>query len=183
MTTAMTPWYRQPWPWFLIAVPACAVIGGAITFYLAARGWDGPVAGDYYKKGLAINAEISRATQARTLGVTARLRMAGLGAGEAVRVEIRAEQPLPPAAALQVRLIHPGRRDADRSAILARVEEAADQRAGVYAGQWQSAGEGDAAAARLERPVTWQAVLETRDWRVDDVVTAGGAGEFALRPL
>jgi hypothetical protein len=29
------PWYRQFYPWLLIALPACAVIGGFITLYLA----------------------------------------------------------------------------------------------------------------------------------------------------
>jgi len=29
------PWYREPWPWVAIAIPAAAVIMGAITFYLA----------------------------------------------------------------------------------------------------------------------------------------------------
>ncbi len=30
-----TPWYRQFWPWFIIALPAAAVIASFITFYLA----------------------------------------------------------------------------------------------------------------------------------------------------
>jgi len=29
------PWYKEPWPWVIIAIPAAAVIMGAITFYLA----------------------------------------------------------------------------------------------------------------------------------------------------
>jgi len=29
------PWYRQFWPWFLIALPASAVIAGMYTLYLA----------------------------------------------------------------------------------------------------------------------------------------------------
>jgi hypothetical protein len=29
------PWYKEPWPWVAIAIPAAAVIAGAITFYLA----------------------------------------------------------------------------------------------------------------------------------------------------
>ena len=29
------PWYRQFWPWFIIALPASAVIAGFITLYLA----------------------------------------------------------------------------------------------------------------------------------------------------
>jgi hypothetical protein len=29
------PWYRYPWPWVAIAVPAIAVFGGLFTLYLA----------------------------------------------------------------------------------------------------------------------------------------------------
>lgn len=29
------PWYREPWPWILIAIPALAVVGGAVTLWLA----------------------------------------------------------------------------------------------------------------------------------------------------
>lgn len=29
------PWYKEPWPWVAIAIPAIAVIGGLFTLYLA----------------------------------------------------------------------------------------------------------------------------------------------------
>lgn len=29
------PWYKEPWPWVAIAIPAAAVIMGFITLYLA----------------------------------------------------------------------------------------------------------------------------------------------------
>lgn len=29
------PWYRYPWPWVAIAIPAVAVFGGLFTLYLA----------------------------------------------------------------------------------------------------------------------------------------------------
>jgi hypothetical protein len=31
----LRPWYKEPWPWVAIAIPAAAVIASAITFYLA----------------------------------------------------------------------------------------------------------------------------------------------------
>ncbi len=34
--TAVKPWYREPWPWILMAGPALAIIGCGITIYLAA---------------------------------------------------------------------------------------------------------------------------------------------------
>lgn len=177
-TAPVTPWYRQGWPWFLISLPASAVIAGSFTFYLAAKGWDGPVAKDYYKQGLAINEELSRSTKARELGVAANLRIGGLSVGDRVQVELSAAQPLPPEAALRVRLIHPGRRDADRLAVLARTDVGIDGRSAVYAGEWR---QGEADARLAQHPVAWQVVVETQQWRLDDGFSAGGAGQFSLR--
>jgi hypothetical protein len=33
--TPEPPWYKQFWPWFIIALPATAVIASFITLYLA----------------------------------------------------------------------------------------------------------------------------------------------------
>jgi hypothetical protein len=178
MTAPVTPWYRQPWPWFLISLPAIAVVGGSITFYLAAKGWDGPVTNDYYKQGLAINEEISRSQRATELGIAATVKLSGLAAGERVRVELQATQPLPSEPALRLRLVHPGRRDADRLAVLTRSDIGADGRSAVYVGEWQQ-GESDARLA--QHPVAWQVVLETPQWRIDDGFSAGGGGAFSLR--
>jgi len=34
-SSQLLPWYRYPWPWVAIAIPAIAVIGGLFTLYLA----------------------------------------------------------------------------------------------------------------------------------------------------
>jgi hypothetical protein len=55
MTTAATtdvrPWYRQYWPWLLIVPPAGAVIGCAITIYLAITHPDVLVRADCHRDG------------------------------------------------------------------------------------------------------------------------------------
>jgi hypothetical protein len=33
--TEVRPWYREPWPWVLIAIPLLTVIASAFTFWLA----------------------------------------------------------------------------------------------------------------------------------------------------
>jgi hypothetical protein len=68
------PWYREPWPWFLISLPATAVIAGLLTVWIAASNRDGLVVGDYYKAGLAINQTLARDDAARRLGLKAVLR-------------------------------------------------------------------------------------------------------------
>jgi hypothetical protein len=172
----IAPWYRQAWPWFLIALPATAVVGGIVTATLAVRGFDGPVAADYYKQGLAINEEVARAETARTLGLAAEIELAGLADGDRVRIEIEAQQPLPPEAALRLRLVHPGRPGEDRTAVLSRQDVAADNRRAVYVGSLQAE-----AAAPAQTKVTWQVVLETPLWRIDDSLTGAG-GRYTVRP-
>lgn len=67
------PWYREPWPWFLISLPATAVIAGLATVWIAYQSADGLVVGDYYKAGLAINQTLARDDAARALALTATL--------------------------------------------------------------------------------------------------------------
>lgn len=67
------PWYREPWPWIVIAGPAAVAVAGAVTIWLAVTGADGLVVDDYYKQGLAINKVIAREDAARRLGLIAHL--------------------------------------------------------------------------------------------------------------
>ena len=71
-TDVAPPWYRQPWPWFLISLPAAAIIGCIVTTVLAVRSADGVVA-DYYQRGLSINNELARTRRARGLEANAAL--------------------------------------------------------------------------------------------------------------
>ena len=48
-------WYRERWPWLLIAGPAIVVLASFTTLWLAAASDDGVIADDYYKRGLLIN--------------------------------------------------------------------------------------------------------------------------------
>ncbi len=70
-THAATPWYREPWPWILMAGPAAVIVAGAFTTWIAFTSWDGLVADDYYKRGLAINQELKRDQAALDRGIAA----------------------------------------------------------------------------------------------------------------
>jgi len=65
------PWYRQFWPWFLIAIPVMTVIAGISMIIIAMDKPDGMVVDDYYKTGLAINMTLARDKQAESLGLQA----------------------------------------------------------------------------------------------------------------
>jgi hypothetical protein len=66
------PWYKQFWPWYLIFLPASAVVAGITTLIIAVNNQDHMVVDNYYKQGLAINRVISAQQQAAKLGLQAR---------------------------------------------------------------------------------------------------------------
>jgi hypothetical protein len=172
-TATPAPWYRQRWPWLLITPPLVAVIGGIATLVLAVRSNDGMVAADYYKRGLAVNAELSRSRRAAELGLVGEVRAGGENSGDAVYVRLSGDRALPPEAVLRIRLVHPGRGGADRVALLSRVSADIDGRRAEYSGQWEE-------AAALAVPIAWRVVLEGREWRLDGGIAAGELGAFRL---
>ena len=71
------PWYREPWPWLLMAGPATVLVAGAITTWIAFATSDGLVAQDYYKQGLAVNRVLEKEDTAARLGLSADIDLAG----------------------------------------------------------------------------------------------------------
>lgn len=51
MSNEPRPWYRHAWPWLLAIPPTAAVIGGAITLYLAISRPDVLVSADCHRDG------------------------------------------------------------------------------------------------------------------------------------
>lgn len=68
MNTDTKPWYKQFWPWFIISLPAAAVIAGLITVYIAFKNADSLVVDEYYKEGKAINLRTALLKKASELG-------------------------------------------------------------------------------------------------------------------
>jgi uncharacterized protein len=73
------PWYREPWPWFLILLPMSAVVASMITIWLAVKSADGLVEDDYYKQGIGINKILDRDQAAENLHLGANLAIDGTG--------------------------------------------------------------------------------------------------------
>jgi hypothetical protein len=96
------PWWRQPWPWFLMALPMSAVIGGIVTIWLATSNADDLVSDDYYKDGLAIRQVVERDARADQLGLSAKLDV------QAGTLKVALSGPLPADSDhLRLQLIHP----------------------------------------------------------------------------
>ncbi len=65
----LQPWYKQFWPWFLIAIPLSSVIVGSQVLRLATDGTNSLVVDDYYKEGKSINARLDKIVAAQALGI------------------------------------------------------------------------------------------------------------------
>ena len=75
-------WYREPVVWMVLAIPASAVVAGAVVLALASMTWDGLVADDYYERGMQISRSLARDEEAARLGIGATLAFPSPGAVE-----------------------------------------------------------------------------------------------------
>jgi uncharacterized protein len=99
------PWYRQFWPWFIIALPASAVVAGLYTLWLAGQTTDSLVI--HSDDGVNVVAERNDAAEkaAAELGLTATVNLrADTGA---VVVTLPAGLPDDFSPPLELRLQHP----------------------------------------------------------------------------
>ncbi len=129
-------WYKQFWPWFLIAIPASAVIAGFVMLWLALNSQHSMVVDDYFKYGKTINKRIERDVNATRLGVNALLE----SSTNELRVTVSSAAPdyAEWSEQLQVRAVHPSDARRDMTFVLRH------QRDGVYLaraslppGRWQ----------------------------------------------
>ncbi|MGB1270787.1 MAG: FixH family protein [Endozoicomonas sp.] len=82
-----TPWYREPWAWYIVGILLVTFCWGSFQLYTALSNQDSVVIDDYYKNGKAINHDRTRNHNARTLGVQAMVTIDNL-VGE-VRVAVQ----------------------------------------------------------------------------------------------
>mgnify|MGYP002364838279 FL=1 len=105
-----TPWYKEPWPWILMAGPAIVIVAGFVTAWLAIVSNDGLVADDYYKQGLALNQRLQRDHYASDLGLRADV----MRSSQQVRLLVAAERDAALPEALTLKLSHPTRAGQDQ---------------------------------------------------------------------
>jgi len=98
------PWYRERWPWLLMAGPFAVIVAALASAWLAVRSDDGLVAQDYYRQGLLINRRLLNPLRPAEASPAASLRV---GSDGTLRVRLRnvAEPP-----ALEIELVPHGDR-------------------------------------------------------------------------
>lgn len=97
------PWYKEPWPWILMAGPGIVVVAGFITAWLAVASNDGLVADDYYKQGLGINQRLQRDHQAGAMGLHADV----MRSGQQLRLLIASTTDAKLPEVISLKLAHP----------------------------------------------------------------------------
>ena len=102
-TAPALPWYKQPWPWILIAIPFTSICVGSYYMYQAIHGADPMVQEQYYAAGQSINKVIEAGRTAQKMGLSAQLNFASQHV--TLTLANPQHQPLPPVLSLQ--LSHP----------------------------------------------------------------------------
>ena len=158
---ARGPWYREPWPWLLMAPPVASIGLGIVMWALAARTDDGLVANDYYKRGLAINQKVKQAAAKGESRLGAIVRIDDRG-----EVVVRLEGLTDPAHAtpvIRLKIAQPSHATAERTVVLAR------DVTGGYVG-------------RLDPPTEgrWIVTLESAAWRLPTTTVSGRLTELRL---
>lgn len=157
------PWYKQFWPWFLIALPLSVVIAAMFTINIAIRTDDGLVTDDYYKEGLAIHKDADSAAKAEALGIAGDVSFdTDTGA-----LSLRLDKPLTDdgSGILTLKVIHPTRPDQDQEQSLSPLG------GGRYAGRLDPLG-----------PAHWKLQLrpEDKSWRIEGRLVLPGTNSARL---
>lgn len=90
-------WFKNPWVWLVIFFPVLSVVAGIATVIITSQNQPEMVIDDYYKKGKAINQELTLYNKAEELGVNLQIKVTDS------RVEVKANDKHP---ALKITMIH-----------------------------------------------------------------------------
>jgi hypothetical protein len=126
------PWYRQFWPWFLIALPASVVVASMFTIWLATSSPNPMVVDDYAKIARSIELRRERDLAAAALGVEAEIRLVPAAGLVEVRLVPESLQP----ESLQLRLSHPLVAERDRIVDLVKVPGGWSGQLPALEGRW-----------------------------------------------
>ena len=151
MPTRAKPWWKEPWPWIVIALPGSMVVIGFLLLGIAVKHGDDVVNAHPYERGLAVGQVIMKAREARAMHL-----QGNLSAKDGV-ITLR----LPDAvndATIELHLEHPFRARFDINTVLHRVAP------GIYE-----------AKAPLQ-DVQYQAQVQTGTWSLSGRWQPSGKG-------
>ncbi len=129
-----TPWYREPWAWYMVAILMLTFIWGGVQVYIAFSHQDSVVIADYYQSGRTINQDMTRSDNARALAIVATIAIDELTGEARVTLQGGASQ-WPPQ--LRLSFLSPVFQDRDHTIDMVRTPGA--QAGAAYTGQLSQA--------------------------------------------
>jgi len=159
---ALSPWYKQPWPWFILGILGTSVVLGTTMLVVAIKNPPSLVADNYYEVGKGINTSLERENLAQSLGMRAEVRFDN-GSGE---VEIRLDGKSQPQH-LVLSLLSPTQPEKDRRVVLQ------PKAPGLYAGHLED----DVGGRRFVELIGQE---DGQDWRLfeEENLEAGGVTQL-----
>lgn len=161
------PWYRQFWPWFIIALPAASVVGGLTTFWISLQTTDSLVLQSDDDMQIVAERRVIAEKSAAEMNLAALIDI-DLESG-AVMAAMRSGVLKDSPAALELEFSHPAFADRDQRVVLNRAppDEAGNA---VWAGHFVSIPAG-----------RWYVSLTSNeDWRLSG--EWHGESQLTLRP-
>ncbi len=145
MNETLRPWYKEPFVWFIISLPASAILAGVYTLYLAVVSYDGLVVDDYYKQGLAINKRLEKNNKANLYGLSAQITKSD----KILQLRLLANENFIYPDSLTVTLSHATQQGYDQTLVMKKNTPT------IYSSEFA-----ELAAGR------WNVIIEQNDWRV-----------------
>lgn len=165
-------WYKEPWPWLLMAGPVIVVFAAIYTFYLAKSNSADLVSDDYYKDGKHIDLQLHRDEEAYRRNIRAQVLINPDGNAAKVLVsgDFNPQEPL------KLVLLHPARKAEDQTVKLLPAQSGA-----------LSGGKAEYNAVFKPLPAThhWYVRLEDAagKWRVEEKWLVNQGPAVNLKPM
>ena len=157
------PWYKEPWPWVLIAIILIPVVVAAVRLSIYREYKVEMVVDDYYKKGKAINQEFDREKLAAEYGIAIFAEITE----DSIVLDLNANRKAPEPANLIVSFYHATQSIKDQSVMATRRAD------GKF-------------SALLDKSTIgkWQLTVEPNDkkWKVQKTIALPYTGKILITP-
>ncbi len=163
-------WYKEPWPWLLMAGPAIVVVAGLTTFYIAQKNAADLVSDDYYKDGKHIDIQLHRDEEALKRHIEAQV----LVSPDNNAAKVLVSGDFDPKAPLNLVLMHPAKSANDQTVKL-QPDVAASGDKATYSAVFKP----------LPHANHWYVRLEDAagKWRVENTWVMSQGNVVSLKPM
>ncbi|HBE93126.1 MAG TPA: hypothetical protein DDW55_11615 [Gammaproteobacteria bacterium] len=155
------PWYKEPYVWMIIAIPASAVVYGMFFLTVSITSYDGMVVDDYYKKGKEINRVLKRDKAALGHGLRAQVEVDK----NTLTIFLASNNTYTPPPTLEVGFFYATKAGLDKATFVEI------QQPGIYQGELASLETG-----------RWNVQIEADDWRLIGSLQAPDEAQVVIEP-